>query len=191
MGFAVVADEVRSLAQRSAQAAKETAARIEDAVTRNAEGVGISTRVADALSAINDKVRQVDELVAEVAGASREQTEGISQISTAVSQMDKVTQGTAAHAEESAAAATELNAQADAMQHSVRELLLLIGGRSNANATPTNPPSGARPSAKHSPPPAVPTKPSPKSESLVAFEQSLSRNGHGHPVTADRDFRDF
>jgi methyl-accepting chemotaxis protein len=135
MGFAVVADEVRNLAQRSAQAAKETAAKIEGAITRTAQGVDISSKVSQALSDIVAKVRQVDELVAEVSGASREQTQGITQINTAVGQMDKVTQSNAANAEESAAAAEELNAQAELMKQSVGELLRLVSGHSAADST--------------------------------------------------------
>src|ERR1039457_3388407 len=113
MGFAVVADEVRNLAQRSAQAAKETAAKIEGAIRTTAQGVTLSGKVAQALNDIVTKARQVDELAAEVAGASREQTQGITQINVAVGQMDKVTQSNSAGAEESAAAAEELNAQAE------------------------------------------------------------------------------
>jgi methyl-accepting chemotaxis protein len=128
MGFAVVADEVRNLAQRSAQAAKETAGKIEDAIAKTAQGVDISGKVANTLNEIVVKVRQVDELAAEVAGASREQTQGLMQINTAVGQMDKVTQSNAANAEESAAAAEELNAQAAAMEESVGELSQLVGG---------------------------------------------------------------
>jgi methyl-accepting chemotaxis protein len=128
MGFAVVADEVRSLAQRCAQAAKETAVKIEDSLNRTSQGVEISAKVAAALNEIVSHVRQVDELISEVAGASREQTTGITQINIAVGQMDKVTQGNAASAEESAAAAEELSAQAEAMKHSVAELLRLVGG---------------------------------------------------------------
>src|ERR1700751_6113059 len=83
MGFAVVADEVRNLAQRSAQAAKETAAKIEGAINNTARGVTISTKVSEALNEIVNKSRQVNELAAEVAGASREQTQGITQINAA------------------------------------------------------------------------------------------------------------
>ena len=135
MGFAVVADEVRNLAQRSAQAAKETAGKIEGAIAKTGQGVDISSKVAQTLNEIVTKVRQVDELVAEVASASREQTQGITQINTAVGQMDKVTQSNAANAEESAAAAEELNAQATVMKDSVTELLKLVGGAGQTNPT--------------------------------------------------------
>jgi hypothetical protein len=74
----------------------------------------------------------VDELVSEVAGASQEQTDNITQINAAVGQMDEVTQNNAATAEESAAAAQELNAQAEIMKRSVAELLELVGGQGEA-----------------------------------------------------------
>jgi len=131
MGFAVVADEVRNLAQRCAQAAKETAGKIEGAIIKTGQGVEISGKVASVLNEIVTKVRQVDELVTEVAGASREQTQGITQINSAVGQMDKVTQSNAANAEESAAAAEELNAQAEVMKQSVmlpvKPILITLG----------------------------------------------------------------
>jgi methyl-accepting chemotaxis protein len=127
MGFAVVADEVRSLAQRSATAAKETAAKIEGAIIKTAQGVQISHKVAAALNDIVIKARQVDELASEVAGASREQTQGITQINAAVGQMDKVTQSNAVSAEQSAGAAQQLNAEAEMMKQAVGELLQLVG----------------------------------------------------------------
>ena len=143
MGFAVVADEVRNLAQRSAQAAKETAAKIEGAISKTAQGVNLSQKVTETLNIIVTKARQVDELATEVAGASREQTEGITQINAAVGQMDKVTQSNAASAEESAAAAEELNAQAQLMKQSVSELLELVGGASQTSER-VSPVSAAR-----------------------------------------------
>jgi methyl-accepting chemotaxis protein len=127
MGFAVVAEEVRALAQRSAQAARETADKIEGAITKTAQGVQITEKVAKSLSEIVDKARQVDQLVAEVSTASREQSQGVQQITTAVSQMDKIVQSNAAGAEESASAAEELNAQSYALQEAVGELLALVG----------------------------------------------------------------
>jgi len=133
MGFAVVADEVRNLAQRAAQSANETSAKIENAVAKTAQGVEITGKVAKSLQEIVAKARQVDELAAEVASASREQSQGIEQVNIAVAQMDRVTQSNAASAEESAAAAAELNAQAEAMKESVLDLLKLLGGDSQAN----------------------------------------------------------
>ncbi len=128
MGFAVVADEVRNLAQRSAQAAKETAAKIQGAIERTAQGVVISGKVAQALNDIVAKSRQLDELVTEVAQASREQTDGIGQINAAVSRMDRVTQTNTATADQSAAAAVQLNAQADHMRQSLEELVHIVTG---------------------------------------------------------------
>jgi len=133
-GFAVVAEEVRGLAQRSAQAAKETADKIEDSIQKSGHGVAISNKVASSLTLIVDKARQVDTLISEIATASTEQSQGIGQVLTAVTQMDKVTQGNAAGAEEGAAAAEELNAQALAMNEAVTELKKLVGGAQQAAA---------------------------------------------------------
>ena len=133
MGFAVVAEEVRNLAQRSAQAARETGLKIQGAIGNTTQGVEISGQVARALEEIVSKVRQVDELVAQVASASREQNSGITQINTAVSQVDRITQANAASAEESAAAAEQLSAQAEMMRHVADELLRLVHGAATAS----------------------------------------------------------
>ena len=129
MGFAVVADEVRNLAQRSAQAAKETAAKIEDSIQKSGHGVIISSKVAVSLQEIVTRAREVDELVHEIANASKEQHQGIQQINKAVAQMDKVTQSNAASAEESASGAEELNAQAFMLKDAVLELQALVTGQ--------------------------------------------------------------
>jgi methyl-accepting chemotaxis protein len=128
MGFAVVADEVRNLAQRSGQAARETAAKIEGAIRNSAQGAEISAKVAEALHEIVTKTHQADELVSQVAQASREQTRGIQQINQAMGQVDKVTQSNAANSEESFASAAELKAQASVMSEAVNELMVLVGG---------------------------------------------------------------
>lgn len=130
-GFAVVADEVRNLAQRCAAAAKETAGKIEDSVKKSQQGALISSDVAKSFGEIQSKVRQLDQLVAEIASASSEQSEGITQVNTAVTQMDKVTQSNAASAEECASASEELNAQAETLKDAVGSLQKLVSGGSN------------------------------------------------------------
>jgi uncharacterized phage infection (PIP) family protein YhgE len=145
MGFAVVADEVRNLAQRCAQAAKETAAKIEDSVQKSIHGVEISAKVGRSLEEIVSKARQIDEMAAEVATASKEQNQGIGQVNTAVSQMDKITQSNAANAEESASAAEELNAQAEGLKDAVQNLLQIVGGlQASGQTVPASPPSETR-----------------------------------------------
>jgi methyl-accepting chemotaxis protein len=130
MGFAVVADEVRNLAQRSAQAAKDTAGLIEESIARSQEGSGKVGQVAAVIATITTSVGQVKHIVEEVREASRQQTQGIDQVSQALTQMEKVTQRTAATAEESAAASEELNAQAEGSMTAVRSLEALVGGAS-------------------------------------------------------------
>jgi len=127
-GFAVVAEEVRALAQRSAQAAKETATNIEDSIAKSGHGVDISTKVAGSLQEIVVKAREVDALIGEIATGSTEQSTGISQVVESISKIDSVTQGNAASAEEAAAAAEQLNAQALSMQDLVAQLNHLIKG---------------------------------------------------------------
>ncbi len=183
MGFAVVAEEVRNLAQRSAQAAKETAAKIESAVASSTQGVAISGEVGKVLEDIATKARQVDDLVAEVAVASQEQNQGITQLNTAVSQMDKVTQANAASAEESASAAEELKAQARSMEDAVRHLQVLTGARAQATTEPAN-----KPAANQSKLQAVP-KPQPKPNPKTKHpSETIRRNA---PPAADADFKDF
>ena len=126
-GFAVVAEEVRSLAQRSAVAARETAAKIEDAVQRTGEGVRISDKVGSVLEDIVSRIRRTDDLITEIATASAEQSTGLGQLNTAVSAMDHVTQGNAASAAETASSAQELFQQASELVHAVDELNRLAG----------------------------------------------------------------
>ncbi len=176
-GFAVVADEVRSLAQRSAQSAKETASKIEESVSRSDYGVQISEKVSQSFADIVQKARRVDELVAEIATGSNEQSRGVEQVATAVQQMDKVTQTNAASAEESASAAEELNAQAERVRESVNALEALVNGRSSGSAPadravsarpPAPRPAKSEPKAPAAPGPKVPTPHSAKAPDHAA-----------------------
>jgi len=145
MGFAVVADEVRNLAQRSAQAARDTAVLIEEAITSSNEGSQRVQQVANAFSAITSNVTQIKGLVDEVSAASKQQALGIDQVTQTIHQMERVTQTSAATAEESAGTYQQLNAQADVTMGLVKRLEAMVGGeRSAHNGAETEPPVRAR-----------------------------------------------
>lgn len=127
MGFAVVADEVRNLAQRCAQAAKDTAALIEESIARSRDGKSKVDEMAAAVRSVTEQSGKVKALVDEVRIGSEDQARGIEQIGKAISQMEQVTQKSAASAEESAAAAEELNTQSAALQRIVEALTRLMG----------------------------------------------------------------
>ncbi|MDP3029479.1 MAG: methyl-accepting chemotaxis protein [Deltaproteobacteria bacterium] len=126
-GFAVVADEVRNLAQRAAEAAKNTSALIEETIKNIKEGHELVTHTKGAFQDVATSANKVAELVGEIAEASREQAQGISQINTAVTEMDKAVQNNAASAEESASAAEELGSQAQSLKDMVTELADYVG----------------------------------------------------------------
>jgi len=132
MGFAVVADEVRNLAQRSAQAARDTASLIEESIGFANEGSSKVTQVAEVIDSFTQTSTSVKGLVDSVFEAGKQQTQGITEVTRAVSEMEKVTQTTAATAEESAAAAEELNAQAETLQGLVGVLQQMVGGNSTS-----------------------------------------------------------
>jgi methyl-accepting chemotaxis protein len=136
-GFAVVADEVRNLAQRAAQAARETTALIENAVSNARQGTNVAGEVSKALGGIVTDVGKVSQLINSISQASNEQAQGVEQVSTAMSQMEKVTQQNAAGAEESASAAEELSAQAQQVKSTVGELRAMIEGASTRGAATT------------------------------------------------------
>jgi len=110
-GFAVVAGEVRSLAQKSAQAAKEIKTLIEDSASRVEAGTQQVERAGLTMREIVDSVQRVTDIMGEISAASQEQASGIDQVNHAVSQMDEVTQQNAALVEEASAAATSLQEQ--------------------------------------------------------------------------------
>ncbi|KOQ18677.1 methyl-accepting chemotaxis protein [Achromobacter xylosoxidans] len=118
-GFAVVAGEVRSLAQRSAQAAREVKTLIEASVSKVAEGAGQAENAGTTMQEVVASVKRVTDIMGEIAAASQEQASGIEQVNRAVSQMDEVTQQNAALVEEAAAAAGSMQDQAHALVRAV------------------------------------------------------------------------
>jgi len=146
MGFAVVAEEVRSLAKRSADAAKETAAMIEAAVTQSQRGVEVNSKVTasiaevvqkangvrDSLGNIVSKAREVDSVVGQITEASKEQNSGLEQINSAINLMNQVTQANASGSEETASASEELTAQSIELRAGVDVLVKLVNGKTYA-----------------------------------------------------------
>jgi methyl-accepting chemotaxis protein len=111
-GFAVVASEVRSLAGRSAAAAKEIKALINDSVSRVEQGSALVDQAGSTMTEVVNSIRRVTDIMGEISAASGEQSTGVAQIGNAVTQMDQVTQQNAALVEQMAAAAGSLKAQA-------------------------------------------------------------------------------
>lgn len=127
MGFAVVADEVRNLAQRSAQAAKDTAGMIEESIAKSVEGRAKLDDVAKAFRAITESATKAKALVDNVNAGSSEQARGVAQISKAITQIELVVQNSAASAEEAASAGEELSSQATSLRGIVSNLEGLVG----------------------------------------------------------------
>jgi methyl-accepting chemotaxis protein len=118
-GFAVVAGEVRSLAQRSAQAAREIKALIGTSVEKVQAGSALVDDAGRTMKDIVAQVQRVTDLVGEITSSSREQSQGIEQVGTAIGDLDRATQQNAALVEQSAAAAQSLREQAEALARSV------------------------------------------------------------------------
>jgi methyl-accepting chemotaxis protein len=127
MGFAVVADEVRNLAQRCAQAARDTAGLIEDSIRTSTSGGARLNDMAGVIRSITTSASEVSRLVDEVNHGSQEQARGVEHIARTLTQVEQVTQQTAAAAEESAGAAGSMDVQARTMKELVEELVTLVG----------------------------------------------------------------
>jgi methyl-accepting chemotaxis protein len=183
-GFAVVAGEVRTLAQRSAQAAKEIKQLIEDSVNKVAIGSGQVERAGTTMQEIVASVKRVTDIMGEISAASEEQSGGIDQVNRAVVQMDETTQQNAALVEQAAAAAGSLR---DQTQHLTQVVSMFKLGNAQAVAqavpaaqaiqAPAHAPAlapapAARAKARPaSPPPALP-RPEPKPRAAAKLAEA-------------------
>src|SRR5215831_5219646 len=129
LGFSVVADEVRRLAQRCAQASRETGESLGDSLEKSRQGADIGRKVADRLREITERIFRVDDLVASIAAASEQQRMQLAAVNQSLEHVGRVTQANAAAAEESSAEAETLGGQADALGAAVSELNKLVGDR--------------------------------------------------------------
>jgi methyl-accepting chemotaxis protein len=133
-GFAVVASEVRSLAQRSAQAAKEIKGLIDDSVERVGNGAQLVARDGSTMTEVVAAVKRVTDIMGEISSASEEQSRGIEQVNQAVGQMDEVAQQNAALVEQAAAAAQSLEEQATRLKDAVSVFRLADTGISTSRS---------------------------------------------------------
>ena len=166
-GFAVVASEVRSLAQRSAEAAKEIKSLISASVERVEQGTHLVDQAGHTMEEIVASIRRVTDIVGEISSASVEQSSGVAQVGQAVAQMDNATQQNAALVEESAAAADSLRQQAMQLVQAVA-VFKLQSGQSTPQAAFSAAPQAvahAAPAQARAPAPSPRPRAAPSTES--------------------------
>ena len=134
-GFAVVASEVRNLAQRSAGAAKEIKALIDDSAEKVERGTKLVGQAGVTMGEVVDSVKRVTDIMSEIASASQEQSAGIEQVNLSIIEMDSMTQQNAALVEQAAAAAQSLQDQAAELSHVV-SIFKLVEGEQQVQASP-------------------------------------------------------
>ncbi|WP_454261679.1 methyl-accepting chemotaxis protein [Pseudoxanthomonas mexicana] len=164
-GFAVVASEVRTLAQRSANAAKEIKGLIETSVDKVADGSKLVNQAGATMGEIVASVQRVTDIMSEISAASQEQSAGIEQVNQTITQMDETTQQNAALVEEASAAARSMEEQAQALSESVSVFKL------HAHAAPV---AAARQPARPAPTASVPAKPAARPAAPAALEPALA-----------------
>ena len=185
-GFAVVAGEVRSLAQRSAQAAKEIKGLIEDSVAKVGAGSQQVERAGATMQEIVASVKRVTDIMGEISAASEEQSSGIDQVNRAVSQMDEVTQQNAALVEEAAAAAGSLQEQAERLAEAVAVFKINAG---EVIEVPAHQLAGRRPAPRVAAPmaPATPAAQpeAPSADAKAAPAVRLTHSTRAKPASAE------
>jgi methyl-accepting chemotaxis protein len=179
-GFAVVATEVRNLAQRSAGAAKEIKALIDDSVEKVGAGSRLVNQAGVTMAEIVTSVKRVADIMAEISSAGREQEAGIEQINVAITEMDTVTQQNAALVEQAAAAAESLQDQAGALARVVG-VFKLDGAPRPIAAAPSRTPRMALASA----PAGVPKR------AMAKFGAGRSAQAQGRARAADAEWETF
>ncbi|MBT9487111.1 MAG: MCP four helix bundle domain-containing protein [Rubrivivax sp.] len=190
-GFAVVASEVRSLAQRSAQAAKEIKTLIGASVEKVEAGTALVGDAGRTMGEIVSQVRRVNDLISEISAASVEQTSGIGQIGDAVTQLDQVTQQNAALVEESAAAAESLKVQAGQLAQAVSFFMLnehSAAPQAAAQAEAVTPVARTTPKAAARPAPTI--RPA-VGKTRTGTPEVASANAQREPATASDDWTAF
>lgn len=186
-GFAVVADEVRNLAQRCAEAARNTTKLIDESKKNAENGVRVTGEVESVLSDIISGVARVTVLISEISAASDEQAKGIEQVNLSIAQMNNLTQSNAASAEQTASVSQTLSAQSEELKGVVGALNTIIYGQTEMHKSdlpfmPT--PAAHEPHSLHRDPPVPPgDQPFPSSR------PGLSEVDKVFPM--DEDFKDF
>jgi methyl-accepting chemotaxis protein len=170
-GFAVVAEEVRALAQRSAAAARDTTALIEQGARSADRGLALNGDVLRSLGEISTQVERVAAVVSEIAAASEQQATGVAQVNHAVEQMNGVTQQVAANAEESASASAELATQAATLTALAAAFTVTGGG-----------PRAAAAAAPHARPAAAGGRPTPPRPAPALYRAAAARRPSAEPA---------
>ncbi|MEY4577811.1 MAG: hypothetical protein RL701_2514 [Pseudomonadota bacterium] len=192
-GFAVVAAEVRTLAQRSASAAKEIKALIQDSQEKVDQGSKLVNRSGETLTDIVTSVKKVSDIIGEIDAASEQQASGIDQINSAIAQMDKNTQQNAAMVEEATAAAESMTEQARALAELVR-FFKLGADAQNAGAREADALRAAPVPRRNGAPAQKPTraKPQPAADSSDKHAgKPMFSTRRPPPPNTDSDWKEF